>query len=55
MFHAHRPIHDADSHFMETPDWFHRFADADVREKMPPVFVASVRPGEERMIERFEA
>ena len=27
---AHRPIHDADAHFMETPDWFHAFADPDV-------------------------
>lgn len=55
MAYAHRPIHDADAHFMETPDWFHAFADPGVREKLPPVFVASVAPGEHRMIERFEA
>ncbi len=55
MPYAHRPIHDADAHFMETPGWFHDFADPDVREKLPPVFVASVAPGEERLIARFEA
>jgi predicted TIM-barrel fold metal-dependent hydrolase len=40
---------------METPDWFHAFADPGVREKLPPVFVASVKPGEDRMIDRFAA
>lgn len=55
MPYAHRPIHDADSHFMETPDWFHAFADPDVREKLPPVFVATVGPGEDRLIARFRA
>jgi predicted TIM-barrel fold metal-dependent hydrolase len=55
MSYAHRPIHDADAHFMETPDWFHAFADPDVREKLPPVFVASVRPGEDRLIQQFRA
>jgi uncharacterized protein len=55
MPYAHRPIHDADSHFMETPDWFHAFADPDVRDKLPPVFVATVGPGEDRLIARFRA
>jgi len=55
MPYAHRPIHDADAHFMETPDWFHAFADPDVRARLRPVFVASVKPGEERLIERFAA
>lgn len=55
MPYAHRPIHDADSHFMETPDWFHAFADPGVREKLPPVFVATVGPGEDRLIARFRA
>ena len=55
MPYAHRPIHDADSHFMETPDWFHAFADPDVRDKLPPVFVATVGPGEDRGIARFRA
>ncbi len=55
MSYAHRPIHDADAHFMETPGWFHEFADPEVREKLPPVFVGSVSPGEERLIGKFEA
>jgi predicted TIM-barrel fold metal-dependent hydrolase len=55
MPYAHRPIHDADAHFMETPDWFHAHADPDVRAKLPPVFLASVKPGEERSIDRFAA
>lgn len=55
MPYAHRPIHDADAHFMETPDWFHAFADPGVREKLPPVFVATVGPGEDRLIARFRA
>jgi predicted TIM-barrel fold metal-dependent hydrolase len=48
-------MHDADSHFMETPDWFDAFADPDVRDKLPPVFVATVGPGEDRLIARFRA
>ena len=55
MPYAHRPMHDADSHFMETPDWFHAFADPDVRDKLPPVFVATVGPGEDQLIARFRA
>ena len=55
MPYAHRPMHDADAHFMETPHWFHAFADPDVRAKLPPLFLSSVRPGEERMIESLEA
>ena len=35
MPYAHRTIHDADAHFMETPTWFHDFADPDVRDKLP--------------------
>jgi len=53
MPYAHRPIHDADSHFMETPEWFHEFADAETRAKLPPVYVATVKPGEERMIDQL--
>jgi len=53
MPYAHRPIHDADAHFVETADWFHAFADAAVREKLPPVFLASVKPGEERLVDQF--
>jgi predicted TIM-barrel fold metal-dependent hydrolase len=54
MPYAHRPIHDADAHVVETPDWLEPFADPDVREKLGPIFVASVKPGDEQLIERFE-
>ncbi len=45
-----RTYHDADSHVMETPDWLVPYADPDVRERLKPLFVAAVRPGEETMI-----
>src|SRR5437660_2957158 len=45
-----RTIHDADSHVMETPDWFSAFADPGVRERIPPLFVATVAPGEDSFI-----
>jgi predicted TIM-barrel fold metal-dependent hydrolase len=45
-----RVVHDADAHVMETPDWLVPFADAGVRDRLPPLFVGSVRPGEEREI-----
>ena len=46
-----RVFHDADSHVMETPDWLVPYADPAVRERMQPVFVATVKPGEETYIE----
>ena len=46
-----RIIHDADAHVMETPDWLEPFADAALREKLPPIAVASTRPGEDSLIE----
>jgi len=55
MPYAHRPIHDADAHFMETPDWFHAFADADVRAKLPESLIGGVAPGEAEMMDRFRA
>ena len=50
MPYAHRAIHDADAHFVETPGWFHEFADPSVREKLPPI-IGGVAPGEEKLIE----
>ena len=55
MPYAHRPMHDADAHVMETPDWLLRHADPGVREKLPPVYLATVRPGEDRMLDKFRA
>ena len=46
-----RTFHDADSHVMETPDWLVPYADPGVRERMKPLFVASVKPGEESFID----
>ena len=45
-------IHDADSHIVETPDFFIAYADPDLRGRMEQIFVARVRPGEEKMIGR---
>jgi hypothetical protein len=46
-----RTFHDADSHVMETPDWLVPYAEPSVREKLKPLFVAAVRPGEDTMID----
>ena len=53
MPYAHRPIHDADAHVMETPDWLEAHADAGLREKLPAIYVSTVKPGEDRMLEVF--
>ena len=50
MPYAHRTIHDADAHFMETPTWFHEFADPDVRDKLPQLMF-TVGPGEGDLID----
>lgn len=55
MPYAHRPIHDADAHFVETPDWFHAFADAATREKLPDSVISGVAPGERDLIGRFRS
>jgi predicted TIM-barrel fold metal-dependent hydrolase len=48
-----RVYHDADSHVMETPDFFLPFADPPVREKMKPLYVATVAPSEESFIDEL--
>lgn len=48
---AGREIHDADAHVMETPDFLHAFADPWLRERLKPIYVATVKPGEEDFIE----
>ncbi|MBW2236865.1 MAG: amidohydrolase, partial [Deltaproteobacteria bacterium] len=53
MAYAHRPIHDADAHVMETPEWLEPWADPGIRDRLPALFLASVKPGEERMIDTF--
>ena len=46
-----RSVHDADAHVVETPDWLHAFADPAVRGRLPQLYLATVRPGEESLIE----
>jgi len=46
-----RVIHDADSHVVETPDFFFQFADSGVRDRLEPLFVSAVQPGEDDYIE----
>jgi predicted TIM-barrel fold metal-dependent hydrolase len=55
MPYAHRPIHDADAHTVETPEWLLPWADPSIRDRLPPVVSASVKPGEHRLIEAFRA
>ncbi len=55
MPYAHRTMHDADGHIMELPEWLREHADAKTRERMAPIHVATVAPGEDTMIENFRA
>jgi predicted TIM-barrel fold metal-dependent hydrolase len=48
-----RVIHDADAHVMETPDWLIPFADPDIRPRVPRLYLATTKPGEDRLIEKF--
>src|SRR4051812_49278856 len=48
-----RTIHDADSHIVETPDWFFGYADPAVRERLEPLYVSTVKPGEADFIEDY--
>jgi predicted TIM-barrel fold metal-dependent hydrolase len=50
-----RTIHDADSHVVETPEWFHPFADPGIRRRLAPVHVHTVQPGEDRTIAETRA
>jgi predicted TIM-barrel fold metal-dependent hydrolase len=50
-----RRIHDADAHIVETPDWLEPYADPAVRPKLQPIYVSTVKPGEERHIDTIRA
>ena len=50
---AGQVIHDADAHVVETPEWFIDYADPDIRERMEPLYVSTVKPGEESFIEHY--
>ena len=55
MAYAHRPIHDADAHLLETPGWLLEYADPKLRALLEPIQVSAVRPGESELIEKFRA
>jgi predicted TIM-barrel fold metal-dependent hydrolase len=38
---------------METPDWVVPYADPDIRARMRPLYVSTVKPGEEQWIDKF--
>ena len=46
-------LHDADSHVMETADFFRDFADPDIRARMKPLQIGAVRPGETSFIDEL--
>jgi predicted TIM-barrel fold metal-dependent hydrolase len=48
-----RTVHDADAHVMEPPDWLMAHADPGVRERLKPIYVATVKPGEESFIDTW--
>jgi hypothetical protein len=48
-----RVIHDADAHVMETPDWLIPFADPAIRSRVPQLYLATTKPGEDRLIDKF--
>ena len=53
MTYAHRKIHDADGHIMELPEWLYEHADPKTRERLSPINVDSVAPGEADLIAQF--
>lgn len=48
-----RTYHDADAHVMETPDWIVAYADPDIRPRLRPLYVATVKPGEDSVIDTW--
>ena len=56
MAYAHRRMHDADAHVMETAEMLRAHADPRVRERLPRSFVAALSPGEtDRLLDVFRA
>ena len=48
-----RVVHDADAHVVETPDWLVQWADPGIRERMRPLYLSRVKPGEETFIDEL--
>ena len=55
MPYAHRPIHDADAHVMEAPDWLAPHADPPVRERLAERTLGGLKPGERELFDEFRA
>jgi len=56
MPYAHRRIHDADAHVVETADMLRECADPSVRARLPRSFLAALAPGEDdRLMAAFRA
>src|SRR3990172_9239343 len=54
MPYAHRRMHDADAHVMETAEMLRAQADPAVRERLPRSFIAALSPGEnDRLVGAF--
>jgi predicted TIM-barrel fold metal-dependent hydrolase len=49
-----RIIHDADSHVMESPDWFAEYADPGVRERLEPLFPVNAGPDTEFSLDALQ-
>jgi uncharacterized protein len=50
-----RDIHDADAHIMEPPSWLADHADPAWRDRLPPLYVNTLQPGESDGLERYES
>jgi len=48
-----RVIHDADAHVMETPDWLIPHADPEIRPRVPMLYLATTKPGEDRLNDKL--
>jgi hypothetical protein len=55
MTYAARVCCDADSHIMETLDWVTRFADPEVRERLPPLALGAAGNATHAFIREAEA
>lgn len=50
-----RPIHDADAHLMELPDFLSSFADPSIRDLLPKLHLEILKPGEASAFEQYDA
>jgi uncharacterized protein len=50
-----RMIHDADAHVMEPPSWLADHADPQWRDRLPPLYLNTLQPGEVDGLERYTA